>query len=147
MSTSISIPISGDLVDDSRLRKYSVCLHLVKKVLDKELATSLSPSIFHTIGSVACFIDQQLDSLCIYQQKQLAENFDALFYDLWQSKYISHFSQTIIQYNRKHNLECSCTLESITSLFSFINYCKERELKEELRFFGKEIIQINIQKQ
>ncbi|MFT7379544.1 MAG: hypothetical protein ACI8ZQ_001295 [Bacteroidia bacterium] len=72
MSTSIAMPISGDPVDDSRLRKYSVCLHLVKKVLDKELATSISPSIFHTIGSVACFIDQQLDSLCIDQQKQLA---------------------------------------------------------------------------
>ncbi|MFT5055912.1 MAG: hypothetical protein ACI80H_000619 [Pseudoalteromonas distincta] len=147
MSTSIAIPISADLVDHNRLLKYTVCLHLVKKVLDKELATSLSPYLFHTIGSVACFIDKQLDSLNIDQQKQLVENFDALFYDLWQSKYLSDFSQTIIQYNRKHNLECSCTLESITSLFTFINYCKERELKEELRFFGKEIIQINIQKQ
>ena len=147
MSISIAIPISTDLVDDSGLRKYTVCLHLVKKVLDKELATSLSPSLFHTIGSVACFIDQQLDSLCLAQQKQLAENFDDLFNDLWQSKYLFHFSQTIIQYNRKHNLECSCTSASITSLFTFVNYCKERELKEELRFFGKQIIEITIRKQ
>lgn len=146
MDTSITIPAAIGSTVNTRLSKYTACLHMVKIVLDRELETSMSRELFENIGSVACFIDEQLDSLSVSQQEQMLHHFDDLYAALWYSSETFGFNKIILQFNRTHNIGCTCIPESLTALYTFMAYCKERNLYEELHSFGRQIIACSLSK-
>lgn len=142
----INYPLTLTNESDDRLKRYILCLQMVQLIVDRELNEESDETLYTELGTVASFIDLQLDGLSVLECEQLLKEFETLYEHLAQTNDYAKFEFVINQYAKSHGLKFECTDRNISQLFQLMERCKDQGLTSVLGEFGKNIIVCAIQK-
>lgn len=141
--------IQGELIYseamDHRKAKYIACLHMVNQILTERLDVQPNIRHFTLFGSVASYIDHELDLLSYDEKVQFRHRYPILFEQLWAAEERLEFSIAIQKSISDFDIAWHYG-QALDDIYALVQMSREYGLKEALHEFGSQIIDAAIVK-